>query len=133
MADDGYITIHRTIDAAEGELVAEMLRREGIEARFHRVSTTLIGMPAGLIEMTVAAAARGKEVLGDLEYAATAEAIESEAKGGGDAGEDEGPAPVHASRFRALARAGFMLFMPGTVHLFAGRPWTALVLFLSAV
>jgi len=139
MADDGYITIHRTVDAAEGELVAEMLRREGIEARFHRVSSTLIGMPAGLIEMTVdvpvAAAARAKEVLGDLEYAATAEAIESGAKAGGhaDGDEDEGPAPAHASRFRALARAGFTLFLPGTVHLYAGRPWTALVLFLAAV
>jgi hypothetical protein len=128
MAADGYITIHRTTDVAQGELLAEMLRREGIDARFHHVSSTLIGMPASMIEMTldvpVEAEARAKEVMRDLEYAAAADAIET--------GDEEGPAPPHAFRWRALARAGFTLFLPGTVHLYAGRPWTALVLFVGA-
>jgi len=53
MASDGYTTIVRTIDPAHGELVAELLRREGIAARFHRVSSTLIGLPEMMVEMTV--------------------------------------------------------------------------------
>ena len=44
MADDGYVTILRTIDTAQGELIAEMFRREGIAARFHQIRSTLIGM-----------------------------------------------------------------------------------------
>jgi len=82
MADDGYVTILRTTDAAQGELVTEMLRREGIAARFHGVSSTLIGMPAALIEMTVDVPAgsvpRVQELMRDLEYIAAADAVDGE-------------------------------------------------------
>jgi hypothetical protein len=129
MADDGYVTIHRTTDVAQGEMLAELFKREGIPARFHKVSSTLIGMPALLIEMNVAvpaeSEARARELLRDLEYTAAADAAET--------GDDEGPAPTQRSRWRALARAGFTLLLPGTVHLYAGRPWTALVLAAGAV
>src|SRR5262245_37030746 len=80
MADDGYTTILRTTDAAQGELLAEMLRREGIEAHFHQVRSTLIGMPDKLIEMTVdvpvETEARARELLADLEFVGAAEAAE---------------------------------------------------------
>jgi uncharacterized membrane protein YjjB (DUF3815 family) len=128
MADDGYTTIHRTTDAAQGEMMAEMLRREGIAARFHKVSSNLIGMSPLLIEMTVdvpvESEARARELLGDLEYTAAADALE--------AGPEEEAAPTARSRWRALARSGFTLFLPGTCHLYAGRPWTALVLAAAA-
>src|SRR5439155_8355593 len=133
MADDGYTTVFRTTDAAQGGLVAEMLRGEGIDARFHSISSTLIGLHAGLIEMAVTVPVESEapalELLADLEYVGAAEAVDHGDAAGPD---DEGAEPTPASRWRALTRAGFTLFLPGTCHLYAGRPWTALVLALAA-
>jgi hypothetical protein len=74
MADDGYTTILYTTDVAQGEMLAELLRSEGIEARFHSVSSTLIGVAPYVTSMTVDVpvefAARAKEFLSDLEHAA---------------------------------------------------------------
>ena len=82
MAADGYTTILRTTDPAQGELVAEMLRREGIDARFHQVSSTLIGMPGNMFEMTVDVPtereALARDLLADLEYLGAAEASRKE-------------------------------------------------------
>ncbi|HEY5448728.1 MAG TPA: hypothetical protein VIQ54_08250 [Polyangia bacterium] len=148
MADDGYTTILRTTDPTQGELFAEMLRREGIEARFHQVRSTLIGMAGNLIEMTVdvptEAEARAREVLADLEYVGAAEALEQQAleRPAGDApsakqeaGADEradAAGPLR-SRRHPLFAAGFALFLPGGGHLYGRRPWTALVLALGLV
>ena len=133
MADDGYTTIFRTTDAAQGGLVAEMLQGAGIDARFHSINSALIGLHGGLIEMEltvpVESEAQARELLADLEYVGAAEAVDH---GHDDVSDDEVAAPAAASRWRALARAGFTLFLPGTCHLYAGRPWTALVLALSA-
>ncbi len=133
MADDGYATIFRTTDAAQGGLVAEMLRGEGIDARFHSISSALIGLHGGLIEMEltvpVESEARARELLADLEYVGAAEAVDH---GHDDVSDDEVAEPAAASRWRALARAGFTLFLPGTCHLYAGRPWTAVVLAIAA-
>ena len=133
MADDGYTTIFRTTDAAQGGVVAEMLRGEGIDARFHTVSSALIGLHAGLIEMAVTvpieSEARAQSLLADLEYVGAAEAVDH---GHDIDSDDAGVAPTGASRWRALTRAAFTLFLPGTVHLYAGRPWIAGVLALSA-
>ena len=142
MASDGYTTIARTIDPAHGELVAELLRREGIAVRFHRVSSTLIGLPEMMVEMTVdvpvEAEARARELLADLEYVGAAQ----EAGEGGDEDDEEeddddervarepaGGAAARPIRARrpALA-AGFAVFLPGGAHLYARRPWTALVI-----
>ena len=135
MADDGYTTIFRTTDAAQGGLVAEMLRGEGIDARFHSISSALIGLHGGLIEMEltvpVESEARARELLADLEYVGAAEAVDQRTRR--RVGRvDEVAEPAAASRWRALARAGFTLFLPGTCHLYAGRPWTAVVLALAA-
>ena len=133
MADDGYTTLLRTTDPSQGELVAEMLRREGIEARFHQVRSTLIGMAGNLIEMTVdvpvAAEARARELLADLEYVGAAESADEEISGGRDA---EAAGPLRSRRHPLLA-VGFALFVPGGGHLYARRPWTALVLALGVV
>jgi hypothetical protein len=133
MADDGYTTIFRTTDATQGGLVAEMLRGEGIDARFHSISSTLIGLHAGLIEMAVTvpieAEAQAQALLADLEYVGAAEAVDH---GHEVESDDADETPTGASRWRALTRAAFTLFLPGTCHLYAGRPWTAIVLALAA-
>jgi hypothetical protein len=162
MADDGYTTIHRTTDTAQGELLAEMLRREGIDARFRSVSSTLIGMPASMIEMTVdvpvASEARAKELLADLEYTGAAEELDRQEAPADEGGEDvddgaEDAADVadeHAggatagasdaarrapgvSRRRPIFAAGFAFFLPGGAHLYARRAWTALVVAAGVV
>jgi hypothetical protein len=136
MADDGYVTVLRTTDAAQGELVTELLRREGIPARFHKISSTLIGMPAGLNEMTVDVPAdkeaRVHELLRDLEYTAAADALDGAAGPDEDEEEEKPPETPSGARSRALVRAGFMLFLPGTVHFCAGRPWTGGALAIAA-
>ena len=132
MAADGYVTIHRTTDAAQGELLAETLRGEGIDARFNRVSSTLIGVPTLMIEMTVdvpaKAEARALEVLRDLEYVGAEDAAPAEPADQDEEQEQEKEKEGPPSRMRVLARAGFTLFLPGSCHLYGGRSWTALVL-----
>jgi len=137
MAGGGTVTIHRTTDAAQGEMLAEMLRREGIDARFHRVSSTLIGFPASMIEMTVdvpaETEARAGQLIADLEYGGAAEAVEREAgEEGGDeddaAGPGGAPGASAGARRRPIFAAGFAVVLPGGAHLYARRAWTALVL-----
>ena len=139
MADDGYTTILRTIDPAQGELVAEMLRREGIDARFHQVSSTLIGMPGNMFEMTVDVPtereALARELLADLEYIGASDASRKESA---EPGEDEDEEPDAAdrdaakeplpSRRRPVFAAAFAFFFPGGAHLYARQYWTALLL-----
>src|SRR3954468_1285758 len=131
MADDGYIAIHRTTDIAEGELLAEMLRREGIAARFHRVSSALIGVPTSMIEMSVdvpiASEERARQLLRDLEYLGADAAAKPAVDEGGDAAPEE---PRRPRLFPVLA-VGFAFFLPGGGHLYARRPWTMLVLALG--
>jgi hypothetical protein len=129
MADDGYTTVLRTTDPSQGELVAEMLRREGIEARFHQVRSTLIGIAGNLIEMTVdvpiALEARAREVLADLEYVGAAEAADQDGREGA---QHDASGPLRSRRHPLLA-AGFALLLPaGGGHLYARRPWTALII-----
>src|SRR4029079_18626785 len=59
-----------------------------------------------------------------------AEALVGEAGGAGDATEPDGP--VRARRYPFLA-AGFALILPGGAHLYARRPWSALVVAVGAV
>ena len=144
MAADGFVTIHRTTDAAQGELLAETLRSDGIDARFHRVSSALIGVPTSMIEMTIdvpaRSEARARELLRDLEYVGASDTA-PEAGDAGVAGEaaadvetgEAGGARGEARRFRRnpLLAPGFAFLLPGGAHLYARRPWTTLVVALG--
>jgi hypothetical protein len=83
MTDYGYVVIHETKDAARGEMLAELLRNEGIEARFRGASSTLIGLAQNIVAMTVEVPIgqeeRALQFLRDLED--TSEAIDSGAAG----------------------------------------------------
>ena len=69
--DYGYVTIHVTKDAAQGEVLAELLRQEGIAARFRGPATTLVGVAQHIIEMAVEVPAESeshaRQFLRDLE------------------------------------------------------------------
>jgi hypothetical protein len=76
MTDYGYVVVHQTKDAAQGEVLAELLRQEGIAARFRGPATTLIGVASYVVEMAVEVPfedeARAREFLRDLEATAGA-------------------------------------------------------------
>ena len=67
----GYVVVHETKDAAQGEVLAELLRNEGIEARFRGPSTTLVGAARTVVAMAVEVPAdqeeRARQFLQDLE------------------------------------------------------------------
>jgi hypothetical protein len=75
----GYVTVHSTTDPAQGEMLAELLRNEGIAARFRGASSTLIGMARDMTTMSVDVPlddeVRAREFLRALED--TAVAVES--------------------------------------------------------
>jgi hypothetical protein len=52
-ADYGYVSVHHTTDPAQGEVLAELLRNEGIAARFRGAASTLIGIAEELVSMSV--------------------------------------------------------------------------------
>jgi len=83
-ADYGYVTVHVTKDAAQGEVLAELLRQEGIAARFRGPTTTLVGVAQHIIEMAVEvpaeSEAHARQFLSDLEATTGAVGGSSEEK-----------------------------------------------------
>ena len=71
MTDYGYVVVHETKDAAQGEVLAELLRNEGIAARFRGAATTLVGVARNVVAMAVEVPAeqeaRARQFLDDLE------------------------------------------------------------------
>ena len=82
----GFVTVHETKDAAQGEILADLLRQEGIEARFRGPATTLIGISdyavAMAVEVPVELEARARAFLRDLRELedTAAAAVESDEK-----------------------------------------------------
>ena len=104
MTDYGYIIVHHTTDPAQGEMIAELLRNEGIAARFRGAASTLIGLSKDLmpmaVEVPIGEEDRAREFLRDLEDTATV------ADSGGQAapGRPEGPASETRERLRGARR-----------------------------
>jgi len=121
-AEDGYTTVYQTTDPAIGELVAELFEREGIDARFHRVSAALIGAGPQIFETRVDVPteleARARELLADLEYVG---ASEQEAE------------PAAPTNLRRPMLAGVAFLVPGGGHFYARRAWTGLVMATAIV
>jgi len=95
MTVHGYVVLHETKDAAQGEVLAELLQNEGIAARFRGPATTLVGaarnVVAMAVEVPVEQEARARQFLRDLEGATgstDAADAEAEADGAADAEED---------------------------------------------
>jgi hypothetical protein len=122
MAEDGYTTVYRTTDPAIGELVAELFAREGIDARFRRVSAALIGAGPQIFETRVDVASelepRARELLADLEYVGASE---------------QDPDPPTPTNLRRPMLAGVAFLVPGGGHFYARRVWTGLVMATAIV
>ena len=104
MTDYGYVIVHHTTDPAQGEVIAELLRNEGIAARFRGAASTLIGLTKNLVPMAVEVPIgeedRAREFLRDLEDTATV------ADSGGQAapGRPEAPAAEPRERLAGARR-----------------------------
>lgn len=70
--DYGYVTVHVTKDAAQGEVLAELLRQEGIAARFRGPATTLVGVAQHTVEVPAESEAHALEFLRYLDDATVA-------------------------------------------------------------
>jgi hypothetical protein len=133
MGGDAFETVLVTTDQAVGEMLVETLRAEGIAARLLRVNAALVGAGPQVFQTQVQVpapfAARARELVGELEHVGTLEAF-SEGRGPG-IGEPEGP-PAPSPR-RPMLGAGIAFLLPGGGHLYARRPWTAIVLEVGLV
>jgi hypothetical protein len=132
MAADGFTTVHVTTDPVEGEMLAEALRGEAIDARVEHVNSALLGAGPQLFEIRVMvadeSAAQARAILDDLRHPALVEELSSAPAA------DSEDAPAPAARDPRKAGIGFLL--PGAGHFYAGRPWTGLTLevgILSAI
>jgi len=127
MAVDGFTTVHVTTDPVEGEMLAEALRGEAIDARVEHVNSALLGAGPQLFEIRVLVAdesvAQARAILEDLRHPALAEEL-SRAPAAEDEDADDVPAPAA----RDPRKAGIGLLLPGAGHFYAGLPWTALTL-----
>src|SRR5262245_53860384 len=130
-AHDDLTTIHRTTDPAEGEMLVEVLRREGVPARLVRTGSAIIGAAPHIfetrIEVPSASAETARQLIADLVYTGAAEAADLGGSGGDGEGEGAGAAPP-LSRRRPMMAAGVAVFIPTGGHLYARRPWTSAVL-----
>ena len=127
MAADGFTTIQRAVTVAEGEMLAELLRREGIDVNFHPMIGATIGSGEQIcdlrIDVPIESEARVRELLSELEYLGTT-LNERGADGDDDDAEPEAPA---APPRRPLLAAGVAFLFPGGGHFHARRPWTGLL------
>ena len=118
MTDYGYVIVHHTTDPAQGEVIAELLRNEGIAARFRGAASTLIGLTKNLVPMAVEVPIgeedRAREFLRDLGDTATV------ADSGGQAGPRRPEAPAAENRDRlAGARRNLTISVVATLVLLA--------------
>ena len=126
MAADGFTTIQRAMTVAEGEMFAELLRREGIDVHFHPMVGATIGSGEQIcdlrIDVPVDSEARVRELPSELEYVGTT-------RDDGVAADDDDAeleAPAVPPR-RPLLAAGVAFLLPGGGHFHARRPWTGLL------
>ena len=104
MTDYGYVIVHHTTDPAQGEVIAELLRNEGIAARFRGAASTLIGLTKNLVPMAVEVPIgeedRAREFLRDLEDTATV----ADSSGQAAPGRPEAPAAEPRERLAGARR-----------------------------
>jgi hypothetical protein len=125
MAADGFTTIQRAMTVAEGEMFAELFRREGIEVHFHPMIGATIGSGEQIcdlrIDVPVESEARVRELLAELEYVGTSRDDPAAAEN-----DPEPEAPAVRPR-RPMLAAGIAFLVPGGGHFHARRPWTGLL------
>ena len=140
MGEASFVTVHVATSVAEGELVTELLRAEGIPAHLSSVSSAILGAAPHLFQTKVLVpaedAARAAELLQDLVRASAEEGaaqalavgaapdLQSPVDGAG-AGGGAGAAALAPRRPRVAAAFAFLF--PGGGHLYARSIPTAIV------
>jgi hypothetical protein len=157
-----FVTVHRTADPVEAEMLQDVLEQEGIEARLLGTrNAALIGAAQHIVPLRLEVAqedeAAARELITALRVTGgPVGALEGNTGGAPGDGDDApvgdevpatdapaapGPlAPADADAAAgpgerprsALLAAGAAIVLPGGCHMYARRPWTGLVL-LAAV
>jgi hypothetical protein len=138
------IAVHVTTDVAEGEMLTEALRGEGIAACLDTVHGARLGVGPQVFQTKVlvpaADAPRARELLAELREVGESELADAAAAAAVAANESGGPAGVPAPdgddagtpapRYPWRA-AGIAFLLPGGGHLHARRTATAIVIELA--
>ena len=118
MTDYGYVIVHHTPDPAQGEMLAELLRNEGIAARFRGAASTLIGLTKDLapmaVEVPIEEEDRARQFLRDLENTA----IVADSGGQSAPGRPKGPGAETRDRL-ARSRRNLAISVATTLVLLA--------------
>ena len=125
MTDYGYTIVHHTKDPAQGEMIAELLRNEGIAARFRGAASTLIGLSRDLapmaVEVPIGEEDRAREFLRDLGDTATVADSGGQAapdRPGGDPAAESRERPSGARRNLAIAVVATLVLLGLTIIFF---------------
>jgi hypothetical protein len=141
MADD-FTRVHETTDPVEAEMLLDLLRQEGFDARLIGTrSAALIGASPAILPLRIEVPAEDAE-----EARACVKAVldggQVEAGEGGEDGADgevEEPevereaASANGGRRSLLLAAGCTFVLPGGCHFYAGRPWSGAILAVGFV
>lgn len=132
------VIVHRSFDQVQAEMLGEVLRDAGIDAR---VLGTRSGAQIGVgdvilrlnIEVPAAQEAQAREMLAAFLAGDGADLLRAEGHMPEDTAEpgDDDPAPRETPRRGLIAVGVAMVFPFGAAHFYARRSWTALML-LSA-
>ena len=135
MAADGFTTIQRAVTVAEGEMFAELFRREGIEVHFHPMTRRQIGIASRSATCASTCRSSPRRAPASCCPSSTTSGANDEADEFGDRGRDGGRAGG-AGRASAAADAGGRGRVPGAgrrrTSTRAGRGpdcWSGLALF----
>jgi hypothetical protein len=122
---DRFVTVHRTYDPIQADLLGDLLRDAGVAARVTGTrSGGMIGVGQNILEISIAVPeAQAGEATDFLEAYFSADTGEHEE----DPAADDESAPDERP-LRPLFAAGSAFITFGLGHLYARRPWTAAAL-----
>ena len=134
-ANDSYVIVHRSYDPIEAELLGELLRDAGVNARVTGTrSGAMIGVAQNILEVQIAVPSQQAGQATDfLEAYFSDEAIASASlEADGDDEDDDGDAEPAADRpVRPLLAAGSAFLTFGVGHFYARRPATGMALLVG--
>jgi hypothetical protein len=121
---DSFVTVHRTTDPVEAEIVVDLLAEEGIEPHLYGAQSVALVPVERRVDVAAGDADRAKELVTAF-LASRAEDVPDE-----DSGPEEEEAPRKLSPMLGI---GVAMLVPGGCHFYARRIWTGAAIAASQV
>lgn len=134
--NDNFVLLRRT-DPVEGEMLAGLLQRQGIPTRLVGKSPALLGAGPSIIETRLevpeSMLEQARELIEEVSYVGANATFDEPDQALPPEGEraDAQAARTSAERRHPIMGAGIAFAIPGGCHLYARRPWTALLVALG--